>query len=89
MKFLDQLGDAVKDVKELAKSKASVVKDLTADAAQEVKILAKEKAKDVKAKSADAAHDVNELVKEKSAGAAKDIRAKVAETTSEDKTSGK
>ncbi len=31
MKFLDQLGDAVKDVKELAKSKASVVKDLTAE----------------------------------------------------------
>ena len=58
MKFLDQLGDAVKDVKELAKSKASVVKDLTADAAQEVKVLAKEKAKDVKAKSADAAQEV-------------------------------
>jgi len=63
MKFLDQLGDAVKDVKELAKSKASVVKD--------------------------AAKDITETVKEKSAGAAKDIRAKVAETTSEDKTSGK
>ena len=28
MKFLDQLGDAVKDVKELVKSKASVVKRL-------------------------------------------------------------
>ena len=67
MKFLDQLGDAVKDVKELAKSKASVVKDLTADAAQEVKILAKEKAKDVKAKSADAAQEVKVLVKEKTA----------------------
>ena len=48
MKFLDQLGDAVKDVKELAKSKASVVKDLTADAAQEVKVLAKEKTADMK-----------------------------------------
>ena len=47
MKFLDQLGDAVKDVKELAKSKASVVKDLTADAAQDIKVLVKEKAEDV------------------------------------------
>ena len=67
MKFLDQLGDAVKDVKELAKSKASVVKDLTADAAK----------------------DITETVKEKSVGAAKEIRDKVAETTSKDKTSGK
>ena len=49
MKFLDHLNDAVKDVKELAKSKASVVKDLTADAAQDIKVLVKEKAEDVKA----------------------------------------
>jgi len=36
-----------------------------------------------------AAREITDTVKEKSAGAAKDIGAKVAETTSEDKTSGK
>lgn len=57
------MGDAIKAVKELAKSKASVVKVLTADAAQEVKVLAKEKAADIKAKSADEAKDITETVK--------------------------
>ena len=65
MKFLDQLWDSVKDVKELAKS---------ADAAHDVNEL-------VKAKSADVAKDITDTVKEKSVGAAKDIRAKVAEKT--------
>ena len=94
MKFLDQLWDSVKDVKELAKSadaahdvnelvkakSADVAKDLEATLKVKAEEL-KQKAREVKDITADAAKDITETVKEKSAGAAKDIRAKVAEKT--------